>query len=274
MNKPSQAAAYINKKCPGFMPQIGIILGSGLAKFAEQIEEATIISYEELPGFGVCTVPGHYGQLVLGYLHGVPVACMRGRTHFYEGQSREAMLTPIRTLKLLGVETLIITNAVGSLNLDMQPGSLVLIYDHINMQFNNPLVGINDPEFGPRFPGMEDAYDPQLRIQMANTAAKLNIHIAEGVYIGVLGPNYETPAEIRAFKILGADVVGMSTVADVIVARHCGIKVVTISTVTNLAAGLALEKITHEETLHVANQAVNNLTSLICHFVEDYKCQN
>lgn len=280
-NSAEIATSIIQKMVPGFKPKIGLILGSGLRPLADQIQNARAIDFEEIPGFPKLTVAGHSGQLSLGTLYGVPVACMQGRPHWYEGYSlvnkdlpRELLTTPVRTLKLLGCEILIITNAAGSLRPEVTPGNLVLVNDHINFQFNNPLVGPNDNEFGPRFVSMEDAYDPALRKQFLELAKKLNISLTEGVYLGVLGPSFETPAEIRAFRILGADVVGMSTIPEVILARHCGLHVVTISVITNMAAGLGAEKITHEVTLAGAKKGINQLISLISGFLESYYAAN
>lgn len=262
------AATIIQQQIPAFKPTLGLILGSGLAGFADKIEQTTIIPYRDLPGFSQCSVEGHPGELHLGWLKGIPVACFKGRAHYYEGNSNEVLRTMIRTLKNLGVETLLITNAAGSLRSDIKPGELMLISDHINFQFNNPLVGPNDSTFGPRFIGMEDAYDPSLRQQFLTIAKQLNIKLAEGVYLGVLGPSFETPAEIRAFRILGADAVGMSTVAEVILAAHCGMKVAAISAITNMGAGLSEEKLTHEGTLKTAAQATHQLSDLLLTFIE------
>ena len=258
-----QTALLIQQKCPDFSPEYAIILGSGLGSLAEQITDPCIISYDELPGFPDCSVKGHVGALHLGFLHGVPVACLQGRAHLYEGIDNSIIQTLIRTLKLLGCHTLLATNASGSLRADVPPGHLVLLNDHINMQFNNPLVGKNDDRFGDRFIGMEDAYDPDLRQQFSSLAQKCEIPLTEGVYIGVLGPSFETPAEIRAFKILGADAVGMSTIPEVICARHCGMKVAVIAVITNLAAGMSEQKLSHEVTLSGAALGQQNLITLV-----------
>ncbi len=262
------AAKLIAAEKPNFKPRVGIILGSGLGGLSENIKEVTAISYDHLPGFHSCTVEGHGGKLLLGTLEGVPVACLQGRAHLYEGVSNEVVQSLIRTLHLLGCETLLATNAAGSLREEVPPGELMVISDHINFQFSNPLVGTNDEDFGPRFVALEDAYDPQLRQQLFAVAKELNITLHEGVYIGTLGPSFETPAEIRAFRILGADAVGMSTVPEVIVARHCGMKIAVVSVITNLAAGMAAQKLSHHETLRVANQAAEKLMHLITNFVK------
>lgn len=266
-----QAATYLKQRTNNFKPQVGIILGSGLASLVNEIKEAQAIPYAHIPNFFDCSVSGHSGLLHFGYLCGVPVVCMQGRGHYYEGLSSEDIATPIRTMKLLGVETLLITNAAGSLREDVQPGNLMLISDHINMQGRNPLVGNNDEAFGPRFLGMEDAYNPELRKQMRETAAELDIPLAEGTYLSVLGPVFETPAEIRAFKILGADAVGMSTVPEVITAHHCGLNTVVVSMITNLGAGMTTETLTHEGTLKGAQLGVAKLQKLVHAFLEKQK---
>lgn len=261
------AAAYIQQQHPNHKPKIGIVLGSGLGALANEINNAIVIPYSKIPQFPKTSVQGHGGNLFLGEINGVAVACLQGRCHFYEGMASEPTLTLIRTLKLLGCEILLATNAAGSLNPDIPMGSLVAIRDHINFQFTNPLVGPNDEAFGDRFVSMEDAYDPALREMILAIAKAKNISIAEGIYFGVLGPSFETPAEIRAFRLLGADVVGMSTVAEVIAARHCGMRVAVISVVTNMAAGLHPTKITHDVTLAGADKASKMLTQLVLEFI-------
>lgn len=265
---PLQLARSILERRSGFQPKLGIILGSGLANIADRITDSISIPYTELPGFPVSSVIGHHGKMILGYLNKTPVVCCQGRVHLYEGMQGKDFKTFIRTLKCLGCHTLIMTNAVGSLNKSVKAGQLVLISDHINLHPMNPLSGPNDEEFGPRFFAMDDAYDPGIRHILQQTAKKLSIPLIEGVYISVLGPNFETPAEISAFRQLGADVVGMSTIPEVIVARHCGLKVAVISVVTNLAAGLSDEPITHEGTVHFAAKASENLGQLLESAVE------
>lgn len=261
-----QAAAIIKSKTPQLTPKLGLILGSGLGDLANQIQEAVTISYKDLPGFTPATVAGHAGNLVLGKMENYPVACLQGRAHLYEGASPNVIVTMIRTLKLIGCEILLITNNAGSLRADIPVGNLMLITDHINFQSINPLVGINDDKFGPRFVAMEDAYDVNLRKMILQLANQSNIILAQGVYMAVLGPSFETPAEIRAFRTLGADAVGMSTVPEVIVARHCDMKVVAISALSNLAAGMTQEKIDHQAVLAGAKLSVKNLTKLISAF--------
>jgi len=262
-NYPQELSQLILSKRPDFKPKIAIILGSGSASLADKLEDVIHIPYHSLPNFPVSRVEGHPGQLLLGYLNKVPVICCQGRVHAYEGMQEKDFQLFIRTLKCLGCETVLMTNATGSLRKDFQPGQLVLIADHINFHPMNPLVGINDDAFGPRFFPMDDAYDKKLRHSLQQTAEKLNISLPEGIYFSVLGPSFETPAEIRAFRILGADVIGMSTVPEVIVARHCGLKVAVISVVTNLASGLSEESITHEGTLHFAEKASHDLGRLL-----------
>lgn len=263
-----QAKNIIQNLAPDFTPKVGIILGSGLGDLANKIENKTVISYKDLPGFphpgGVI---GHAGNLVLGTLHGVPVACLQGRAHYYEGYDNDIIKTLIRTLKLIGCETLVITNAAGSLDQDMPPGSIMLLTDHINFQFNNALIGPNDAEFGERFIPMNNAYTPELRELMLQTAKDIKLKIHQGVYLATVGPTYETPAEIRAFRILGANAVGMSTVPDVIVATHCGMRVVAMSVICNYAAGMVDNPPTHDEVIEYADKAANDLQHLVTEFI-------
>lgn len=259
----NHAYDFINKRVPGFKAKLGLILGSGLGNVADQIANAVRIPYNEIPFFPISTVIGHAGNLVLGELNGLPVVCCQGRVHGYEGATGDDFKTFIRTIKLLGCETLLITNSSGSLRKEIGPGELVLITDQINFQRFNPLVGPNDDEFGPRFFPMDDAFDKQLNQCFHQVAKRLQIPLAEGVYMGVSGPNFETPAEIRAFRTLGADVIGMSTVPEVIVARHCGLRVAAVSVITNFAAGMSDEQITHEGTLHYGKLGSERLADLL-----------
>jgi xanthosine phosphorylase len=247
-------------------PRLGIILGSGLGAVAEALEDAVSIPYTELPDFPAPSVHGHAGTLALGMLSGVRVACLSGRKHVYEGGDPGAMRGPVRALKAAGAEALFVTNAAGSLNAEVGPGSLMAISDHINMLGVNPLTGPNDDAVGERFPSMRDAYDPELRRLLHEAASALAIPLAEGVYLATAGPSFETPAEIRAFRTLGADAVGMSTVPEVILARHAGLKVVAVSAITNLAEGMGGEPLSHEQTLRYANAASGDLTKLIIEF--------
>ena len=247
-------------------PRLGIILGSGLGAVADALEDAETISYAELPDFPAPSVHGHAGTLALGTLSGLPVACLQGRRHVYEGGDPGAMRGPVRALRAAGVEALFVTNAAGSLNPEVGPGSLMAIVDHINMLGVNPLTGPNDDAIGPRFPSLRDAYDPELRTVLHGVARELGIALAEGVYLATAGPSFETPAEIRAFRTLGADAVGMSTIPEVILARHAGLKVAAVSAITNLAEGMGGEELSHEQTLRYANEAAGDLTRLIIEF--------
>jgi xanthosine phosphorylase len=247
-------------------PRLGIILGSGLGAVAEALDDAVTIPYTELPDFPAPSVHGHAGTLALGTLAGTPVACLQGRRHVYEGGDPGAMRGPVRALKAAGAEAIFVTNAAGSLNAEVGPGSLMAISDHINMLGVNPLTGPNDDAVGPRFPSLRDAYDPELRTLLHEVARALDIRLAEGVYLATAGPSFETPAEIRAFRTLGADAVGMSTVPEVILARHAGLRVAAVSAITNLAEGMGGEELSHEQTLRYANQAAGDLTRLIIEF--------
>jgi xanthosine phosphorylase len=258
-----KSAEIIQQKVSDFVPKVGIVLGSGLGPLAARIENSTSIPYKDLPGFPISKVVGHAGALVLGNLGGVPVACLQGRVHLYEGTPPDHLKMIIRILKHLGCHTLVTTNAVGSLREEVVPGELVAISDHINFQGTNPLIGPNDEDFGPRFFAMDDAYDKKLRQKLHETADELGIAWHEGVYCAAMGPCFETPAEINAFRILGADTVGMSIVPEVLVARHCGLKVVAISAITNLAAGLSKVQLSHDQTLRGAKLAEEKLCKLI-----------
>ena len=268
---PHLAAAAIKKLHPNFKPTIGVILGSGLGQFADELEDSVTIDYADLPGFPKMTVQGHGGMVKLGYCGGVGVICLQGRAHTYEGlDNYERVKTYIRTMKLLGCSHFIATNASGSLREDVGPGELMLITDHINFQPSNPLIGPNDDEFGPRFFPLDNAYDKSMQEQILSVAKTQSIKLAQGVYISVLGPNYETAAEIRAFKLLGADAVGMSTVPEVLVATHCGIKVAVIATITNYATGLATTSHSHESVVQMAAQAATRLNVILKSYITEY----
>ncbi|HEY7690378.1 MAG TPA: purine-nucleoside phosphorylase [Dongiaceae bacterium] len=266
-SQPKDAAAAIRARARGFAPRLGIVLGSGLGPIGEAIEQATILSYADVPGFPQPGVEGHAGKLVLGKLGGLPVACLQGRVHMYEGRGAEPVKMLVRTLKLLGCESLLLTNAAGSLRKEVGAGSLMLLSDHINLQGISPLSGANEDEFGPRFPAMENAYDADLRKIMRDVAGRAGIALAEGVYAAILGPCFETPAEIRMLSRLGADAVGMSTVPETIVARHCGLRVAAVSVITNLGAGMG-EPLSHEQTLREAAGAAQRLRQLMTGFCE------
>lgn len=265
---PHLAAEYIKKLCPSFKPIVGVVLGSGLGQFAEELEDAITIEYEKLPGFPNITVQGHGGKLILGYYGPTAVVCLQGRAHTYESlENHDTVKTYVRTLKLLGCKYFIATNASGSLREDVGPGELMLITDHINFQPGNPLVGPNDEEFGPRFYPLDNAYDKSMRKDLLDIAQKNLINLHQGVYVSVLGPNYETGAEIRAFKLLGADAVGMSTVPEVLVANHCGLRVAVIATITNYATGLAKTSHSHEAVIKMASTASERLNILIKQYI-------
>jgi len=264
-----EAAAHeIARRAPGFTPRLGLILGSGLGGLADAAEDAVQIEYGDLPGFPEPGVAGHGGRLVLGRLGGLPVAFLQGRKHIYEGGDPGAMRAPVRALKHAGAAALLATNAAGSLRVESPPGSLMAIADHINMLGVNPLTGVNDDDVGPRFPSLADAYDPALRGLLRRCADELGVALPEGTYLAAHGPSFETPAEIRAFRTLGADAVGMSTVPEVILARHCGLRVVAVSAITNLAEGMGGDALSHEQTLKYAAAAAGDLARLVERFCE------
>jgi xanthosine phosphorylase len=266
-NTPFEAADLIRARKPGFAPRVALILGSGLGVLAEQMVDAVSIGFDELPGFPISTVHGHAGALVLGTLSGVPVVCLKGRGHFYEGYGMGVMTSAVRTLKLLGCEMLFVTNAAGSLREEVDAGSLVALTDHINLLPGTPMVGPNDERFGPRFFSMANAYDRDLRDMVKDTAAAKNIKLHEGVFVAYPGPNFETAAEIRMMARLGADVVGMSVVPEVVSARHCGLKVVGVSVITNLAEGMSPFPLSHDQTLKYAAIGAKDLVELILAFL-------
>ncbi|MHB1947971.1 MAG: purine-nucleoside phosphorylase [Gammaproteobacteria bacterium] len=259
----------IRKYAPNFVPKVGMILGSGLGTIADQLTNPITIPYQAIPGLQTGGVQGHASLMVLGYLNEVPVVCLKGRIHLYEGAPYEAIRTLVRIVRQLGAHTLIVTGAAGSLRTDIGPGEVMMLSDHINFQPGNPLQGPNDESIGPRFVDMENAYDADLRAKFVEVSVNLDIPVYEGVYISVLGPSFETPSEIRAFQILGADSIGMSVVPEVIVARHCGMKVMGVAAITNLAVGLSSEKVSHEGTLQYAELAGRKLVKLIPAFVKE-----
>ncbi|HWC85242.1 MAG TPA: purine-nucleoside phosphorylase [Solirubrobacteraceae bacterium] len=260
------AGAVLLARAPA-APRVGVVLGSGLGAVAGAVEDPVVIGYEELPGFPQPTVAGHAGQAVLGRIAEVPVAVLQGRAHLYEGGDAEALRVPVRAVKAAGAEILILTNAAGSLRPDVGPGGLMAITDHINMTGFNVLIGPNEDAVGPRFPPMRDAYDPALIADLRATAGELGIALAEGVYLAVSGPSFETAAEIRAFGVLGADAVGMSTVHETTLARHCGLRVAAVSVITNYAEGLSDEPLSHAQTLRDAERAAGDLTRLLLGFL-------
>jgi purine-nucleoside phosphorylase len=256
------AASQIRRRI-SVEPRVAVILGSGLGGLADELEDAVEIPYASIPGWPVPTAVGHAGVLVVGALEGVPVAALRGRAHLYEGVGGEAVAFPVRVLGRLGVRTLVVTNAAGGVDGSFRPGQLVLVSDHVNLQGTSVLVGPNDDALGPRFPDMSDAYDPELRARAREAASRLGIALGEAVYVGWLGPQFETPAEIRMMRTLGGGLVGMSTVQEVIAARHLGIRCLGVSVVTNMAAGVLPEKIDHEAVLEVGARAAVDLTKLL-----------
>ncbi len=260
---PIAAQTVLRQRLPGFTPRVAMVLGSGLGALADQIQDAVVLPYGLLPGFPISAVDGHAGVLVAGTLGGVPVLCMKGRSHFYEGQGADVMSSAIRTFQQMGCESVLLTCAAGSLRADAGPGTLVALSDHINMLPGNPLVGRNDERFGPRFMSMANAYDADLRQLLHAAAGTLDIQLHEGVYLATSGPSFETPAEIRMMRTLGADLVGMSTVPEVITARHCGLKVLAIATVTNLAEGMSDTALSHEQTLRYAAVGAADLMRLV-----------
>ncbi|WP_309862432.1 purine-nucleoside phosphorylase [Desmospora profundinema] len=270
VKEANEAAAYIRKQS-GHRPAIGLVLGSGLGVLAQEVTIADVIPYGDIPHFPVSTVEGHAGQLVLGELEGQTVVAMQGRFHYYEGYGLDQVTFPIRVMKELGVETLIVTNAAGGIQVDFSAGDLMLIRDHINFMYDNPLMGPNAPKWGVRFPDMSEAYDPSYRQLARRVAEALDIPLQEGVYVGLTGPTYETPAEIRMFRKLGGDAVGMSTVPEVIAARHAGIRVLGLSCISNLAAGMLDQPLSHDEVMETAEQVKPRFIRLVKGIVKDIR---
>jgi purine-nucleoside phosphorylase len=259
----AQRAAESIRQVDDRQPWVALVLGSGLGAYADSLAQATHIPYEDIPGFPVSTVSGHSGTLVMGEVDGLVVAAMQGRVHLYEGHTAQDVVFPLRALGLLGASYLIITNASGGLGEGLEAGDLMLIVDQLNLSGTSPLVGDNDERFGPRFPDMSEPYDPELAEVARAVAKDLDIDLKEGVYAGVLGPTYETPAEVRMMATLGADAVGMSTVCEVIAARHMGLRVLGVSCISNLASGLSDSPLTHEEVEDTANQVRETFQKLV-----------
>ena len=262
-----KSVAVIGERAGGVSPRVGLILGSGLGPFADTIGDATIISYADLPGFPKPGVAGHAGQLVVGRVGGTDVAVMQGRAHFYETGTADAMKTPVRTLNQIGCETLIVTNAAGSLDREAGPGSVMMLTDHISFTGASPLFG---EEGNDRFVDLADAYNPALREQFHTAARENDITLHEGIYMWFCGPHFETPAEIRAAGIMGATAVGMSTVPEVILARHAGMRVAALSIITNLAAGMSDVALTHDQTMTMAAKATGSVQALLTAFLSSY----
>jgi purine-nucleoside phosphorylase len=259
----AEAAAQSILQRTSLRPRIGLVLGSGLGGFADSLTDAARIPFHEIPAFPRSTAIGHAGQMVVGNAGTVPVAVMQGRVHLYEGYSPQQVAFPMRVFGRMGIRSVILTNAAGGINLNYQQGALVLIRDHINLQGSNPLVGPNDDRFGVRFPDMTHAYAKDYRAVAKEEAAKLGMNLHEGVYAALLGPSYETPAEINYLRIIGADLVGMSTAFEVIAARHLGIKVLAISCVTNMAAGILDQPLSHHEVMETGERVRSSFEALL-----------
>ncbi|MGE6450919.1 xanthosine phosphorylase [Shewanella baltica] len=265
------ALATIRARKPNFSPRAAMILGSGLGAFADNLDNKVVIPYEELDGFPVSTVVGHSGELVLGSLHGIDIVCMKGRGHFYEHQSMKVMTTPVRTFKRLGCELLLVTNAAGSLRPErIGVGSLVIFSDHINTMPGTPMTGANDDSYGPRFFSLANAYDKDLRVEALSVAKAAGIEVNQGVFVSYSGPCFETAAEIRMMQIIGGDVVGMSVVPEVISAAHCGLPVLAVCAITNMAEGLGDVQLSHEQTLTCAKLAEADFIRLIERFTASH----
>ncbi len=256
------ALRYLSTHLPAH-PKVAVVLGSGLGAFADELDDRHEIHYAQIPGWPQSTAIGHAGKLVFGRVQQTPIVVMSGRAHLYEGHSMDKVVFGVRALGRLGIKAFIFTNAAGGINLAYQQGNLVLVSDHINLQGTNPLLGANDDSLGPRFPDMTDAYDAEFRRRAVGAGQRLGIELPEGVYAGLLGPSYETPAEIRYLRAIGADLVGMSTVPEVIAARHMGIRCMAISCVTNMAAGVSNQKLDHEEVLAVGRSTRGLMASLL-----------
>ena len=263
----AQEAARLIRSRTDVDVTVAIVLGSGLGAFAQDLTEATQIPYDEIPGFARSTVEGHAGRLVIGKSGEVTLAAMQGRFHFYEGYSLQDVTFPVRVLKLLGVRTVVLTNAAGALNVEFTPGSLMVISDHLNLLGDNPLRGPNDERFGPRFPDLTSVYARRLQDVVIEEARALGLKLPRGIYGALAGPSYETPAEIRMLRTLGADVVGMSTVPEAIVARHMSMQVVGISCITNLAAGVSDEPIDHSQVMAIGERVRGDFTKLLSRVV-------
>jgi len=262
LQRMNEATAHIQSLISS-QPRIGLILGSGLGELADDIQDAVRIPYESIPHFPISTVEGHAGQLVIGRLHDQTVIAMQGRFHYYEGYTMQEVTFPVRVMKALGVDHLIVTNACGGMNPEFEPGDLMLIRDHLNMTGANPLIGANESTLGPRFPDMSRAYTPDLLELVRETAQSLGIKVKQGVYAGITGPSYMTPAELTMLRLMGGDAVGMSTVPEAIVASHMSMKVIGISCVTDMAIGEHLEPLSHEQVIEVANRTKPKFISLV-----------
>jgi purine-nucleoside phosphorylase len=261
-SRSQRTASYILSKSR-LRPKIAVVLGSGLGAFADELAAATRIAYEKIPGFPKPTAEGHAGQLVIGKVGDVPVAVMQGRVHFYEGYSIKEVVFPMRVLRQLGIRAAVLTNAAGAINLSFKPGELIVVRDHISLHVANPLIGPNDERFGTRFPDMSEAYDRPFRQIAIAEGEKQGTELKEGVYASLSGPSFETPAEIRYLRAAGADMVGMSTVPEVIVARHMGVRVLGISCMTNMAAGILDQPLTHAEVMETGERVKTQFVALL-----------
>jgi len=266
-DRATEAQRFIMAEAGQRSPRVAIVLGSGLSDVAQAVRDAVEIPYQQIPHFVQSTVEGHAGKLILGECGGVEVAVMKGRFHFYEGYSMEEITLPIRAFSLLGIRSLILTNAAGSIDKRLAPGSLMIISDHLNLMGENPLLGPNDARFGPRFPDMTEVYSDSYIALALEAAKEIGLELPQGVYAGLRGPTYETPAEVRMLRTLGADAVGMSTVPEAIVARHSGISVLAFSCLTNYAAGLSDAAINHEDVIEIGKAAGKKLAELILKIV-------
>lgn len=261
-----QLEAAVRSRTP-LVPQIGFVLGSGLGTLSDALTDVTSIPFADMPGWPEASAPGHAGVLLLGQLEGMPAICLKGRLHMYEGYSERLVVEPVLLMGRLGARTVMLTNAAGGVNAAYPPGTLMMLSDHLNLTGRNPLIGPNDDALGPRFPDLVDAWSPRLRALMRQAAAEEGVALEEGVYAGLTGPTYETPAEVRMLRTLGADAVGMSTVLEAIVARWAGMELVGVSLVTNPGAGLTGEPLSHDEVLQVAAEAGPGFTALVRRFV-------
>lgn len=262
LRKIEEATAFIKRKIT-HRPLIGLVLGSGLGVLADEMTKSTIIPFQEIPHFPVSTVEGHKGQLVIGEIEGKHVLAMQGRFHYYEGYSMKQVTFPIRVMKQLGIKSIIVTNAAGGINQDFSAGDLMIITDHINNMGTNALIGKNQAQLGPRFPDMSELYDKAYIAHAKNVAKELGLKVKEGIYVGNTGPVYETPAEVRMLRLLGADAVGMSTVPEVTVAGHAGLKVLGISCISNMAAGILEHPLSHEEVIETTNRVKDDFLRFI-----------
>lgn len=270
-DKVNEAQRFIEKRTGGLQLKAAVVLGSGLGRVSDEIEDPQVISYEEIPYWPRSTAPGHEGKLIIGSLRGVPVAAMQGRVHFYEGYSMAEVTFPVRVLGQLGIKAFVATNASGAVNLDIKPGSMVAIKDHINFMGTNPLIGVNNDKWGERFPDMTKAYDYEFLDILEQVAEREGIAVRRGIYMAFSGPSFETPSEVRMARMLGADVVGMSTVPEVIAANHMGIRVLGISCAANYGAGITMQRLTHKEVLEAMEKAGNDLSRLVRGFIGEVR---